>query len=49
MVCDSTASIAGSLAALVHGGDGIPTAWIEALDLRDAVEQTAAALTPLVR
>ena len=47
--CDSTASIAGSLAALVHGGDGIPTAWIDALDLRDAVEQTAAALAPLAR
>jgi ADP-ribosylglycohydrolase len=42
--CDSTASIAGSIAAIIHGGDQIPANWIEQLDLREVVAITAAAL-----
>ena len=45
--CDSTASIAGSLAAIVHGGASIPADWIDLLDLRDAVHDTAARLARL--
>ncbi|MCW2973435.1 MAG: hypothetical protein JWN72_1708 [Thermoleophilia bacterium] len=42
--CDSTASIAGSLAALVHGGSAIDPDWIELLDLHRVLLETADAL-----
>jgi ADP-ribosylglycohydrolase len=45
--CDSTASIAGSLAAIIYGGDEIPTDWIQQLDLREAVLETAKRLSAI--
>lgn len=38
---DSTAAIAGSLAATINGEEAIPSAWLEKLELRDQIAQVA--------
>lgn len=38
---DSTGLIAGHLLGLKHGATGIPQPWLEALELRDAIERIA--------
>ena len=38
---DSTGAIAGNLLGLVHGEEGIPTSWLERLELRDVVTRIA--------
>jgi ADP-ribosylglycohydrolase len=38
---DSTAAIAGSLAATIYGEQAIPSQWLELLELRDQIAQVA--------
>jgi ADP-ribosylglycohydrolase len=38
---DSTAAIAGSLAAITYGEEAIPPEWLEKLELRDQIAQVA--------
>jgi ADP-ribosylglycohydrolase len=38
---DSTAAIAGSLAATIYGEQAIPSEWLERLELRDQIAQVA--------
>ena len=38
---DSTGAIAGNLAGALYGEAAIPPEWLEALELRDVIEQVA--------
>ena len=38
---DSTGTMAGNLLGAIHGVDGIPRRWMQALELRDVIAQTA--------
>jgi ADP-ribosylglycohydrolase len=35
---DSTGSITGNIVGAIHGATSLPTAWIEAVELRDVIE-----------
>jgi ADP-ribosylglycohydrolase len=41
---DSTAAIAGNLVGLMVGVEGIPSAWLDGLELREEIEAVAADL-----
>ena len=38
---DSTGAIAGNLLGLIHGEDEIPEGWLNQLELRDEITETA--------
>jgi ADP-ribosylglycohydrolase len=44
---DSTASIAGNLVGAALGASALPTAWLEALELRDVIERVGHALVEI--
>jgi ADP-ribosylglycohydrolase len=41
---DSTAAICGNIYGALHGIDSLPNDWLETLELRNAIEQLAAAI-----
>ncbi len=45
---DSTGSITGNLLGALHGAAGVPDRWLAELELRDAIELTAARLAECV-
>jgi ADP-ribosylglycohydrolase len=38
---DSTESLAGNLLGLIHGRRGIPSEWLDQLELRDVIARVA--------
>ncbi|EHQ9605915.1 ADP-ribosylglycohydrolase family protein, partial [Salmonella enterica] len=38
---DSTGSIAGNILGILHGVEGIPTEWLEKVEMRSLIERTA--------
>lgn len=44
---DSTGLIAGHLLGLMHGPAAIPPRWLNALELRDVIEQVASDITQI--
>ncbi|WP_345559860.1 ADP-ribosylglycohydrolase family protein [Nonomuraea rosea] len=42
---DSTGSVCGNLLGVIHGGTGLPAAWLRPLEGRDTIERLATELT----
>ena len=44
---DTNAAVAGALLGALHGRAGLPTAWLERLQSRSAIEEEARSLAEL--